>query len=288
VRLELAPAGALDARWEAEGSRRLFDQPFADGRSALTLDQHDVLGYRIFAHGYGSYAVAGDGTEICAAPPGELEPWLWQRFVIAQVLPFAALLQGIEVFHASGVVIDGRVVAIAGRSGAGKTSLALNLVLAGARFFTDDVLALARDEGTIACQPGAGATNVRDGELRRRAAQGALGEVVGRSEASDRVLLERDERELPLGGVYFVDRARDATEVRLEAVADPYLLLASTFNFVVRTPARLEAQLDTCALMARSAALFRVSSPLATGAAELAGLIGEHARAGHRRGGSAQ
>ena len=142
MRLELVSAGELAAGWDPGEAERLFRQPLPDGRTALALERHHTAGYRLLADDYGSWLVSSDGTAIRTAPPSDLAPWLWERFLVAQVLPFAALLQGVEVLHASGVVLHGRVVAIVGASGAGKSSVALNLVLRGAGFFTDDVLAL--------------------------------------------------------------------------------------------------------------------------------------------------
>ena len=65
--------------------------------------------------------------------PDGTGPGEWQRFLIAQVLPFAAALHGLEVLHASAVTVAGRALALLGPSGAGKTSLALALCRTGAR-----------------------------------------------------------------------------------------------------------------------------------------------------------
>ncbi len=81
----------------------------------------------------------------------------WQRLLVAQVLPFAALLRGLEVFHASGVVLGGEAIALLGPSHSGKTSLAMELCDLGASFLADDVLALEVADGRPASPPwGAG------------------------------------------------------------------------------------------------------------------------------------
>ena len=85
----------------------------------------------MFAHGYGHWLLTARRLVDLRSRAEDLEAWLWQRFLVGQVLPFAALLQGLEVFHASAVVLGDRVVAIVGGSGGGKTSVGLNLVLAG-------------------------------------------------------------------------------------------------------------------------------------------------------------
>jgi hypothetical protein len=287
VAIDFVEARELEATWRTDGALRLFHQPLADGRPSLTLERHDAIGYRLFALGYGVYLVSGDGSSIRAAPPETLAAWRWQRFLIGQVLPFAALLHGVEVFHASGVVLGDRVVAVSGRSGAGKTSVGLNLVRRGASFFTDDVLAVTRSRGRLVCHPGAATASLRDAGLREAVDAGddALGEVLGRGPAGVRIVLDRDERELPLGAIYFLDRpvegdrATAADQARFTRLADPFLLLASTFNLVIRTPARLERQLDTCAQIARSTAMFRVTVPPATTAARVADAVGAHAEA---------
>lgn len=51
--------------------------------------------------------------------------------------------------HASSVAVDGRGVLILGQSGAGKSSLALQLVGLGAELVGDDQIALRRDDDTL-------------------------------------------------------------------------------------------------------------------------------------------
>jgi hypothetical protein len=279
VQLTLLAPGELEASWRASEATSLFRQPLPDGGPALTLERHEQQGYRVFAHGYGAWLVAADGSAITGAPPDGLEVWLWERFLTGQVLPFAALLQGLEVFHASAVVLEERVVAVTAGSGVGKTSVALNLVVRGARLFTDDVLAAEPGPGPV-CQPGTGAANVRDARLTELAERpgSPLGRICGRGSQSLRVLLDCETRALPLGALYFLEREREEGELRFEPIADPYRLLASTFNFVIRTPERLGAQLDTCARIAHAAPMVRVLCPRDTTAARVADALENHAR----------
>lgn len=69
-----------------------------------------------------------------------------------------------ETIHASCVAIAGRAVLIAGRSGSGKSDLALRLVDRGARLVSDDYTILTPSEGRLlASAPGtiAGRIEVR-------------------------------------------------------------------------------------------------------------------------------
>lgn len=58
-----------------------------------------------------------------------------------------------ETLHASCVAIDGRAVLIEGRSGSGKSDLALRLIDRGARLVSDDYTVLIRERDRLLAQP---------------------------------------------------------------------------------------------------------------------------------------
>lgn len=58
-----------------------------------------------------------------------------------------------ETLHASCVAIDGRAVLIEGRSGSGKSDLALRLIDRGARLVSDDYTVLVRERDRVLAQP---------------------------------------------------------------------------------------------------------------------------------------
>lgn len=60
---------------------------------------------------------------------------------------------GTETIHASCVAIAGRAVLIAGRSGAGKSDLALRLIDRGATLVSDDYTVLRRSNGGLVAAP---------------------------------------------------------------------------------------------------------------------------------------
>lgn len=57
-----------------------------------------------------------------------------------------------ETLHASCVAIDGRAVLIEGRSGSGKSDLALRLIDRGATLVSDDYTVLVRDRDRVLAQ----------------------------------------------------------------------------------------------------------------------------------------
>jgi hypothetical protein len=248
----------LADRLEPGAGEQLVEWRDAAGVPGLVIHA-DERGYHFDVRGTGRYELSPDGRHArCIPAPGA--GFSWRRYLIGQVIPFASLLQGLEVFHASAVELDGAVVALAAGTGAGKSTLALNLHLGGAGFVTDDVLAVELRGDQPFVHPGLGAAKIR------RAAHGLvdhgrLAPPASSDAHESRYLVPAVPDPLPLETFCVLERSSDR-DVRV-AVADaaPFRLLASTFNLVVATPARLEAQLAVCAAITRHARVLNVSVP---------------------------
>jgi hypothetical protein len=276
--LELTRPDAIERAWPPTPSGVISEWWHSDGRLRARFDHHETLGYRIYAEEYGRYLVSPDGSRIRCAPP-HVAAWRWQRYLIGQALPLAAVLQGLEVFHASAVSLGDRVVAFAGGTRAGKTSVALSLMLRGdARLVTDDVLVLEPGDEPVV-HPGAGVLSVRHAEARSilDGAVDGIGPVLGDDGEALRVVAPTDRRALPLGALYLLQRSNAPTP-SLERIRPPdfRLLLGATFNFYVRTPSRLQRQLDVCARMANAVPVFWLRLPATASAAAVAALLGSH------------
>jgi hypothetical protein len=280
--LERADPAQLAAGWDSDDTVRLREWHHDDGRFEGALERHPQLGFRLFVDGYGAYAISPAGTAIRCAPPPEVERWRWQRCLVGQVLPFAVLLQGLEVFHAAAVAVDGRAVGLVGASTAGKSSVAVHLILRGAELLADDVVALEPRGAPLEVQPGPGVMNLRHPEARRLGDAGLarLGAVLGDDGEALRVRVPRTTRPLPLAALYFLDRG-NAERTTFERLwpPDPRLLLGSTFNHMVVTPERLTNQLEVCTRLAHATPLFRARVAPHTGAAALAAALETHLRA---------
>lgn len=227
--------GAVELGWPAE-AKCICRQSRPGGSDYFRIESHPLAGYLLWSEDFGSYLLSPDGHRLQCAPSG-CPSLRWERFLIGQVLPFAALLQGLEVFHASAVVVDGCALAFVGPSGAGKTSVALECCRRRASFLADDVLALEPRAHDLLAQPGAPMA-------ARKPAAGRRGELLER--------LDGGSAPVPVGSLFFLDRRRDGpSEPCFEPAADARALLASTFNFVLDTPRRILGLLDVCALAAR-------------------------------------
>jgi hypothetical protein len=215
--------------WPAD-AQRVGVQRDEHGCERFTVAAHERAGYRLAGDGYGQHLLSRDGLRLRCAPRGAHDHD-WQRFLIAQVLPFAAAVRGLEVLHAGGVVIGGRALLLLGGSGAGKTTLALALTRLGAGFLADDAVALERSGERLLAHPG---TPVA---------------AVGRGQAERLMKIPTVPAPAPLGAVLCLERTADGPDVPcFEPLGDGAPLLASTFNLMLRDGERMGSLLEVCAL----------------------------------------
>jgi hypothetical protein len=276
TRLTRLSEDELNEAWRPRQPERLLEETFDGSPAARTIDRDPELGYRLYAKHFGLASISADGGYVRCAPP-DVSPWRWQRFLVGRVLPWASLLQGRELIHASAVRLGDRVVAMVAPSGSGKSSLALRMVLRGAAFFTDDVLALSRGEANVMAHPGAGIVAVRpaEKELLDRSDLRRLGRVLGTS-GKTYVSVAREEAPCPLGAVYFLTPRRASAEP-IEPGAAPRQLLGSAFISSVTSPQRLSGLLDLCAELSRTTPLFQLGVDMSIGADALAESVLDHA-----------
>ena len=269
--------GALPADAECIWERRL-----ANGRLAGRFTTHPDAGSLLEAMGYGVFHIDASATDVRCAPVRSRRDH-WQRYLIGQVLPFLSLLHEFEVFHASVVQVGECAVVLTGVSGGGKSSLAATLLLSGARFVADDVLAIDGNAGALGeralAEPGFGLASIRHDAVARLGADAiaTLGHETGGDEYAIRIAVDIVTAAVPIAAVYFLRRTTEPAPL-LETVdpVDPRLLLASSYNFAVRTPDRMIRHLDACARLARTASLQRVTIGPGVEPAEVAEAVAAH------------
>ena len=255
----------LEAACPADGWTEDVDLRHPDSRLFLSIRHHPEAGYRMWAPRHGRHLVSPDGTKILSVLPQRMLLG-WQRLFFAQALPLAAVLHGLEVLHASAVVVDGRAIAFTAASGTGKSSLGAHFVAAGATFLTDDVLALEDCDGGPIAHPGIARLSVGAHEL---ASMDGIGrERLGfRAGSSDKVYVEPQAQSsaVPLRALFRLYRAATFDQVRILEHVPPEarIVLASSFLPYVRTPARLLNQLATCAAVTDAVRVFDVELPSA-------------------------
>jgi hypothetical protein len=270
-------ADELDRRWNAltttpvRTRERRFDETLL-----LSVDFAEPAGYLLWARDFGRVLISPDGAELLCEPDPANEDWA--SIIVAQALPLAATIRGLEVFHASGVVLDGRALLFSGPRGAGKSSLAAALVRAGGQLLSDDVVALALSKDALIAHAGSVALQLRPAEDERLSASGraALGRAASPAFGKQRYVSESVPGPAPLGGMFLIERSADEPAVEQLAAVDPFELIASTFNLSVHTPARLQRQLDVVSAIASSGLAHRLRVQPGVDATQLAAIVQEH------------
>ena len=277
--LERAPRATVDREWRRARPRTLLERRLVDGRVGLSVQADDDVGFRVWAPRHGCYLVAPDGRRVLGAPPAG-PAWRWERLVLAQVLPLAAVLRGMDVFHASAVALAGRAIAFLGGSGAGKTTLASRIVARGARLVTDDVLAIEATATTIRAHRGGTVARIDPRELRAltppsAAPSGRCG-CAARSGTSRPRSPRRGFRS-PSPTTWSAPPTGAASGSSPCAPTTPALLLGSAFLSYFTAPERLRRQLESCAAIARGAPLYQVRAGAGATSANVADAVLRHA-----------
>jgi hypothetical protein len=247
------------------------------GEVVLTVGFAPSVGYLMKAPGFARILVTADGMDVICAP--ESGSPAWTVLLCAQALPLAATLRGLEVLHASGVVMGGSAALFTGPPGAGKSSLAGALLRRGGTLLGDDTVALGLRDGRLVAHPGAALLYLRADEHERLSA--AEREALGPSSAVQGKLRYSPapvSGAVPFGALFLLERSPGAAVERVERV-DPIALLASTFNLSVRTPERLTRHLDLALALARSERVYRLRIQPGVDAGQLAQTVHGHLRA---------
>lgn len=276
VVLGLGSAAELDGAWCSAATERVLDRRRYDGRLVMAVDHHPDLGYRVYAPHNGRHLVSRDGARIFSTRPIHAR-WRWQRLLIAQVLPLAATLQGLELLHASAAQWNGRTFGLVAPAGTGKTSVAAHVVARGGILVTDDVLALEERGDVALAHPGASSLSIDPAELTRMSATGRrrLGAHVGHAEKL--VLAPKVATEAaPLSCVYFLERPSTGRLRIVPLAPDPVRFLANSFNTYVRTPERIVNQLAVIDRLARTVPAFSVRIPSGEDASSVARAVTAH------------
>jgi hypothetical protein len=269
-RVLLDDAGELTRRWDALTTTPQRARELRLGETLLlSVDFAEPAGYLLWAYEHGRTLISPDGMELlCEADPANGD---WPSILAAQALPLAATVRGLEVLHASGVVLDGRAVLIAGAPGAGKSSLAAALMRSGGRLLSDDAVALELRDGALVAHAGSVVLQLRAAEdgLLSAGARTCLGRQLPADPGKQRYLSHAVPGPTPLGALFLLERSAEGPAIERLTAVNPFELIASTFNLSVRTPARLRHQLDVVGAIAAGGLAYRLRVQPDVGATQL-------------------
>ena len=150
--LEIGQGPAVAVSAEPPPGRLLREVSFGGGRGVALA--RDAEGYLLRLYGTCDFRIDGARRTIEARPAPELDPLMLAPLIEGAVLACVLALEGECVLHASAVEMDGGAVALVGRSGQGKSTLATLLCLGGASLVSDDVLRVDLSGEAPRCFPG--------------------------------------------------------------------------------------------------------------------------------------
>lgn len=128
----------------------------ADGNPVLTIWQMGARGFYRLVTRYGlQFVVDQPGTQVWATWPEQqdLEPAA-VSILLGPLAGIVLSLRGSTCIHASAIAMAGHAVALAGTSGAGKSTTAAALAARGHALLTDDLVVLAEQGDDLLVQPG--------------------------------------------------------------------------------------------------------------------------------------
>ncbi len=154
IRLRSSPPGAAA---NASGPEELsYDSPYKDqaGNPALRIWKAAGSRYLRLAYFDGTqFWLDCGGTEVWATWPENLQIEDAATYLLGPVLGILLRLRGVTCLHASAVAFGETAVAFVGSEGAGKSTTAAALARHGHAILSDDVVALAEQNGSFFVHP---------------------------------------------------------------------------------------------------------------------------------------
>jgi hypothetical protein len=197
------------------------------------------------------------GSRLLCAPadPGRLD---WQRFLLETALCCASSVRGFEALHASAVRGPEGVVAFVATRGAGKSTLAAELVARGHALVCDDVLSLGRDGAEVIGHPGPPFMTLH----ARAAVDRDFCEVLEASTEDGTVWVRVRGAETdptPLTSIFILEGHRSPDLRPIGESARPGRLLPHTLS-LSREPARALSRLGLLRELAASVSLYSIGT----------------------------
>ena len=139
ITLEGAPLWLPSARAAVDVELKLGPVPPVECAEPVGVIVNGPAHATVVAAGIGRFLVS-NGRSITADILPTAQPGPVETMILGPVLGALSYQRGIVSLHSNAILVHGRVVALSGRSGAGKSSLAAVLIQRGHRLISDDVL----------------------------------------------------------------------------------------------------------------------------------------------------
>ena len=236
-------------------------------------------GYYVRVSGFADFCITSSAVRV--APHEGARPSTIRHLLLDQVLPLALAAEGHLVLHASGLVSEGRTIAIAGPAGTGKSTLAAALQREGWSVASDDGLVVRERGSEVLAVPAYPGLRLWPDAAERTGVMPFAVSEVAEYTAKLRVSLAAPTKLEPasLAGVYVIQQG-DAVKIEPLTARDAAMtLIEHAYRADLTDRAALTAQLGACARLATRVRVCRLVMPrdLAQLAA-VAGAVNAHAR----------
>jgi hypothetical protein len=175
------------------------------GESLSVSVSRTTTGLRVAYSDNGAYDLRADGRTITWYRSADADEVNARLDIVGTLLPFALHLTDRLVLHGSSVAFDGGAVAFLAPSGFGKSTLAMSLTGAGARFLSDDAVPVRIAGSSAIAAPGVPSPRFREDSFARFSdllpsdAVPSSGKLTMRERLGDDLI---ETRERPLAALY--------------------------------------------------------------------------------------
>lgn len=262
-----APA-ELEEAWSGSASARPWSGQLGDGQR-LTI-AWGVAGDLLIDYSGGARFLLDSSRPSLACAPQDPAGLAWKRVLLSRVLPNVALALGCEALHASAVETSFGVVAIAGPSGTGKSSLAAELIQRGGSLFADDVLVMSRRDGAIAAHPGSPHASLSPG-LASGVAPEELGTVLAEFDGESWIGVRGASRRVSrVAAIALLERGQGLPLAADGILPSPLVLVPHMLGLPDDEPGREASRFALYSDLVESTALLRLTGGADHGPADLA------------------
>ena len=269
ISIEQATPAEIEGAWSGPGDGPSWESTFPDGcqvrfHSGVSGDHRLAYGDRALFH------LSSDGRTLLCAPADFSEP-SWKRFLLDTVLWSVSLINGCDALHASAIDRPEGVVAFVARTGGGKTSLAAELVRRGRHLFSDDVVALRREDGQIRAHPGPLLMNLP--VAADRGSTAPIGATLGEFDDESWVALAPAAAESrSMGAIYLLDR-RPGLQPAVERMAATALDLLPHSIALHKDAERQRGRFELFSDLATEVPIYALKADVTATPADLADLV---------------
>lgn len=263
----LAEPAAVQAAWSGPAPQPAVAELEQDGLPYRA--ERGAAGDHRFTYGdRATFHLTADGRTLLCAPADPEAPE-WRRVLLDSVLATASLLSGYEALHAAAVLGPDGAVALMGRTGGGKTTLAAELLRRGHPLFCDDVLALSRDGagGKVVAHPAPPVMNLPAG------APVPPGQALAAIGGESWVAVDRAASEpAPVAAVCLIDRRPGARPGVVPGPASPLDLLVHGLRSG-SAPERRQSRFELLSDLAARTPAYVLEADVRTTAPEMADIL---------------